>query len=70
MGLNTLSSGLAILFFKLCGNLLNISLMHLMFCISFYLTKGGDPSIWGSDIGVDILLNEFLDVVYFLIVFI
>ena len=53
MGLNILSSSLAILFWKLHGNLLHIYLMLLIFCNSFYLAKGGNPSVRGSDVRVD-----------------
>ena len=54
MVLNTLSSGLAILFLKLYGNLLNI-------CNSFYLAEGSDSFVRGSDVRFNILLDvEYL----------
>ena len=34
--------------------------MHLIFCFSFYFIEGGNTSIRGSDIRVDILLDNFL----------
>ena len=60
MGPNFLSNGFAILFFKLCSNLLYIQLMPLVLFISFYLNKDGDLSVRGSDVKVNVLLNNFL----------
>ena len=44
--------------------------MPLIFFVSFYLAEGGNLSVWGSDVKVDIFAYNFIYLQYFLIVLI